>query len=120
MKKPVKNLLKTVAAVILIIGAALAYVSFALPKAGKAPDLEVKITPEKVERGKYLAYHVMMCADCHSERNFSLFSGPPHPGTEFSGGGMCSTMQWVFRANLPPQTSPLQESATGLTVSFFI
>lgn len=87
MKKPVKNLLKTVAAVILIIGAALAYVSFALPKAGKAPDLEVKITPEKVERGKYLAYHVMMCADCHSERNFSLFSGPPHPGTEFSGGG---------------------------------
>lgn len=86
MKKPVKNLLKTVAAVILIIGAALAYVSLALPNAGKAPDLEVKITPEKVERGKYLAYHVMMCADCHSERDFSLFSGPPHPGTEFSGG----------------------------------
>jgi len=29
---------------------------------------------------------VMMCADCHSERDFSKFSGPPYPGTEFVGG----------------------------------
>lgn len=44
------------------------------------------INEETVERGKYLAYHVMMCADCHSNRDFGKFSGPPRPGTEFVGG----------------------------------
>lgn len=58
----------------------------AFPNVGKAEYIEVEITEAKVERGKYLAYHVMMCADCHSERDFSKFSGPPHPGTEFVGG----------------------------------
>ncbi len=86
MKKIMKVLFFALAAIAIIIVAALAYISFALPKAGKAPDLEVTITPQKVERGKYLAYHVMMCADCHSMRDFSQFSGPPHPGTEFAGG----------------------------------
>lgn len=86
MKKFMKFSLIGFAAVALIIAAALAYVSFALPNVGEAPDMEVTITPHKVERGKYLAYNVMMCADCHSERDFSIFSGPPTPGTEFAGG----------------------------------
>ncbi len=86
MKKFLKFPLIALAAVVLIIVTALAYVSFALPDVGEVPDLDVNITPQKVERGKYLTYHVMMCADCHSERDFSVFSGPPHPGTEFAGG----------------------------------
>jgi mono/diheme cytochrome c family protein len=86
MKKFLKFSLIALAAVVLIIVTALAYVSFALPDVGEVPDLDVNITPQKVERGKYLTYHVMMCADCHSERDFSVFSGPPHPGTEFAGG----------------------------------
>jgi len=86
MKKFMKFSLITLAAIALIIATALAYISFALPNVDDAPDLEVNITPQKVERGKYLAYHVMMCADCHSERDFSKFAGPPTPGTEFVGG----------------------------------
>lgn len=86
MKKLMKILLYAFAGIVLIIAAAVVYLLVALPNAGKAPDLEVTITPQKVERGKYLAYHVMMCADCHSMRDFSRFSGPPHPGTEFAGG----------------------------------
>jgi len=69
-----------------LILAALSYISFALPNVGAAPDLNIKITAEKVERGKYLTWHVMMCADCHSVRDFTYFSGPPTPGTEFVGG----------------------------------
>ncbi|MFC3197069.1 c-type cytochrome [Parapedobacter deserti] len=75
-----------------LAGAALAiiiivcYLSFALPSVGDAPHLEIVSTPEKIERGRYLAYHVMLCADCHSKRDFSLFAGPPHSGTEFTGG----------------------------------
>lgn len=41
-----------------------------------------------VERGKYLAYHVALCMDCHSERDFSQFSGPLKEGTEGMGGAV--------------------------------
>ncbi len=41
---------------------------------------------QAVERGRYLANHVAACIHCHSERDFSKFSGPVVPGTEGSGG----------------------------------
>jgi mono/diheme cytochrome c family protein len=67
-----------VALLIVIIAASglLAYVKIALPNVGAAPDLKVEITPEKVERGKYLANHVMVCMDCHGTRDWTKFSGP--------------------------------------------
>ena len=71
---------------IVLLVCALLFVRLALPNVSDAPYIDVEVTESKVERGKYLAYHVMMCADCHSERDFSKFSGPPHPGTEFVGG----------------------------------
>src|SRR5690554_4491038 len=86
MKKYIKYPLYTVVAFIAIIIAVLGYLTFGLPNVGEAPYMNVPVTEDKVERGRYLAYHVMMCADCHSERDFSLFSGPPTPGTEFVGG----------------------------------
>lgn len=39
-----------------------------------------------IERGKYLAYHVAGCMDCHSKRDFSKYSGPVVPGSEGGGG----------------------------------
>lgn len=72
--------------IVIVISAAMVYVSVALPQVDDVPDLKVETTPEKVARGKYLAHHVMLCADCHSKRDFSLFAGPPTPGTEFAGG----------------------------------
>lgn len=86
MKKYLKYPLYIVMALLVILVISLGYISYALPNVGHAPELKVESTPEKVEHGKYLAYHVMMCADCHSVRDFSLFSGPPKPGTEFAGG----------------------------------
>lgn len=86
MKKALKYSLVVPGAILIILIIALAYISFFQPNVGKSPDLKVGITPEKVEHGRYLAYHVMMCADCHSMRDFSQFSGPPTPGTEFAGG----------------------------------
>lgn len=41
-----------------------------------------------VERGDYLAHHVSLCIDCHSQRDFTQFSGPPKEGTEGMGGEM--------------------------------
>jgi mono/diheme cytochrome c family protein len=37
-------------------------------------------------RGKYLAVNVAGCIDCHSQRDFTKYSGPVVPGTEGMGG----------------------------------
>jgi mono/diheme cytochrome c family protein len=64
----------------------LAYVKFALPDVGPPEEIVIEITPERVERGEYLANHVWLCMDCHSERDWNTFSAPPIAGTEGSGG----------------------------------
>jgi len=86
MKRTLKiagYILGTIGILLLI---AVLFIRFALPNVNDAPYIEVEASAEKIERGKYLAYHVMMCADCHSQRDFSKFSAPPTPGTEFVGG----------------------------------
>lgn len=76
MKKAGKIIIYTVIAIAVIVGGLLSYVKFGLPNVGDAPDLKVEITPQRVERGKYLANHVTVCIDCHSTRDWSKFSGP--------------------------------------------
>lgn len=72
-------------AVVGVIGA-MAYVKLALPNVGAAPEMKVEITPARAARGEYLAQHVALCADCHSTRDYSRFSGPMTPGTMGKGG----------------------------------
>jgi hypothetical protein len=62
------------------------YLTMFLPNVGPAPDIHIEITDERVEHGKYLANHVMLCMDCHAVRDFSLYAGPPEPGS-LGGGG---------------------------------
>ncbi|MFZ1676871.1 MAG: cytochrome c [Saprospiraceae bacterium] len=86
MKKVLKFLLILIAIVVVGIAALLTYLKTALPNVGPAPDLKVEATPERIERGKYLANYVMVCIDCHSSRDWSLFAGPIVRGTEGKGG----------------------------------
>ncbi|HEX8289958.1 MAG TPA: c-type cytochrome [Pyrinomonadaceae bacterium] len=73
--------------VVLIVGAVglLTYITNFKPN---IPVEEVKIeyTPERIERGRYLAHNVAQCVDCHSARDWSRFSGPIVSGTEGKGG----------------------------------
>lgn len=73
---------------ILIVGIAsiAGYLKFALPDVGDAPDLTVELTPERIKRGEYLANHVTACMDCHSTRDWTVFSGPLENGTLGKGG----------------------------------
>lgn len=71
-----------VIAVIAVFG----YVMFALPNVGEPENVKVEITPERLERGSYLANHVAICMDCHSTRDWNYFAGPIIPGTEGKGG----------------------------------
>jgi hypothetical protein len=61
------------------------YLKYFLPNI-KVKDLKVEVTKERIERGKYLANHVLVCVDCHSKRDWSKYSGPIVPGTEGMGG----------------------------------
>ncbi|MBK6699614.1 MAG: c-type cytochrome [Saprospiraceae bacterium] len=86
MKKVVKIATYVLGLAVLLIALLLTYVKIMLPSVGKSPDMKIELTKEKVEHGKYLANHVMVCMDCHSTRNWTLFSGPPIIGTEGKGG----------------------------------
>ena len=86
MKKFFKVLGYLLLIVIVGIGGLLVYVKTALPNVGPAPELKVERTPERIERGTYLANHVTVCMDCHSTRDWSRFAGPLTPGTLGKGG----------------------------------
>ncbi|MEX0882190.1 MAG: cytochrome c, partial [Cyclobacteriaceae bacterium] len=87
MKKTLKIIAYVVSLLVILIIGGFLYISVALPNVGPASgDLKVTPTPDKIARGKYLANHVMVCIDCHSKRDFSLFSGPPFKGSEAAGG----------------------------------
>lgn len=81
---------KVIFAILFIIVIALAigasYLKFALPNVGDAPELTIELTPERIKRGEYLANHVTVCMDCHSTRDWSLYSAPIVSGTLGKGG----------------------------------
>lgn len=86
MKIARKILLGLVVLIIVVVGGGYAWLSVAYPKVGEAPDITVEITPERIARGEYLAWHVTGCIDCHSTRDFSRFGGPLVAGTVGKGG----------------------------------
>ncbi len=77
-----------IAAVVCLAAATAAagtYIALATPKSRPARDVRVEITPERVERGRYLFHHVADCDGCHSPRDASKFSMPPEPGKTGAG-----------------------------------
>ena len=86
MKKLFKILGFVLLAIILFAAAAATYIKTALPNVGEPPVISVERTPARIERGEYLANHVTVCMDCHSSRDWTLFSAPLAPGN-FGGGG---------------------------------
>ena len=86
MKKLFKILGYLLLLVIVFIGALLTYVKTVLPNIDEAEDIQIELTPERIERGRYLANSVTVCMDCHSVRDWSKFSGPLTEGTFGMGG----------------------------------
>ena len=86
MKKVMKYVIILVFFLIVAALSIVSYVKLALPDIALEPDIQVDITPARVERGKYLAHHVAVCMDCHSTRDWSQFAGPMVPGN-LGGGG---------------------------------
>ncbi|HEX9744431.1 MAG TPA: c-type cytochrome [bacterium] len=58
---------------------------------------------DMVARGEYLVNHVMACFNCHSERDWGLYSAPVVPGTEGQGGHEFSgEYGTVYATNITP------------------
>jgi len=85
-KKIIRIAIVTVGVLIAGLVVLVAYIKVVLPDVGPAPQIKVEATTQTVERGKYLANHVMVCMDCHGSRDWSKFSGPMKAGFEGAGG----------------------------------
>lgn len=82
-----RNIFRIVLAALVVVPMGLfLYLEFALPSAGKPEKIKIELTPERIQRGKYLANNVYVCMDCHSTRDWSKFTGPLVDGTYGKGG----------------------------------
>lgn len=89
--------------VVVLIGGYI-YFNLTYPKTLPAPNVEIYPTQERIARGDYLVNHVTVCLSCHSQRDWTIFSGPIIPGTEGMGGqkfedGMPGT---IYAGNITP------------------
>ena len=115
MKRLIKIVIYLIILIILFAGIAIIYVSMFLPNVKVDQDLKVEITPESLERGKYLATSVMGCMACHAERDKSLFTMPVNNQTKGLGGTLWSKTQGfpgeMYSLNITPYR--LQEWTDG-------
>ncbi len=109
MKKLLKILFILFVVVLVLAGAVYAYLNIAFPKVSAAPDLKIEATPERLERGKYLANGFAFCIDCHSDRDINKFSMPVVAGTEGKGG-----MDYGEGAGFVPAANITQDKETGI------
>jgi mono/diheme cytochrome c family protein len=75
-----KTLLKIVGGlvvlVLLVAACGYGYLMFAFPKVPPPTAFKIDATPDRLARGKYLTDHVVGCTTCHTERDWTKFSGP--------------------------------------------
>ncbi|HAC15381.1 MAG TPA: hypothetical protein DCE78_05480 [Bacteroidetes bacterium] len=72
-----KVLLTILVVIVVVLAVGYWYLSSYLPNPPAAPDIQVEVTTERIERGNYLANHVSLCMDCHAVRNWEFFAAPP-------------------------------------------
>jgi mono/diheme cytochrome c family protein len=75
-----KTLLKIVGGIVVLVALVAAcgysYMMFAYPNVPPAPDITINQAPNRVARGRYLNNHVVLCTTCHTERDWTKYSGP--------------------------------------------
>lgn len=104
-----KALLVLLSGIVIAIAGLFLYVSFALPNVADAEEVNIKVTPERLERGKYLTETVSGCIDCHSIRDFTKWAGPIKPESRAGGGEV-----WTEEMGLPGTIYTTNISPTNL------
>ena len=86
MKKILRIGIITLIALIVFVAIGAAYIYYALPNIKAPENLKVELTPDRIERGRFLANNVMGCLGCHAERDYKKFAGPVIRETMGIGG----------------------------------
>ncbi|TXC76120.1 c-type cytochrome [Luteibaculum oceani] len=104
--KVLRFFLFLIAILLIFVGGFLVYLKVFLPKAEQAPEITVELTPQNIERGKYLANHVMLCMDCHAQRDWTTFAAPPVKGSMGAGGERFDQMMGFPGKFVSPNITP--------------
>ena len=76
MKTLLKIVVGLVVLLLIVAACGYGYLLFAYPKVPPAPTVSFDSSPERLARGEYLAEHVVGCTTCHTQRDWTKFSGP--------------------------------------------
>ncbi|HEX8440706.1 cytochrome c [Archangium sp.] len=87
MKKILKYIGIGFGGLFVLLGMAITVAASMDPRSRPASTEKVEATPERIERGRYLANHVGICFACHAELNHESLSQRMVPGTEGFPGG---------------------------------
>ena len=68
-------------------------------------------TPQRLERGRYLAENLMGCVECHSEHDFSALGAPPMRGK--LGAGEVFPVEGLPGRVVAPNLTPDPETGSG-------
>lgn len=86
MKRLKKVLLAVLGVVLLVPVVGVTALKLKKPAVSPLWTERIEATPERLARGRYLAQHVTVCIDCHSQRDWSRFAGPVMEGSVGGGG----------------------------------
>lgn len=95
-----------------VVATAGLFVTLHAPARRPTGDLRVEVTPERLERGRYLFEHLAACVACHTERDVSTrnhsFIGPK------AAGGECFTREMGFPGHVcAPNITPDADTGVG-------
>lgn len=105
-----KHLLYIPAALVLVGGSAFAYLYLKGPSMAPPENIQVDMSPARVERGRYL-FNLADCDGCHSERDFSRFGGPVV--VAHRGWGQEMPMKGLPGRVVVPNITPDRETGIG-------
>lgn len=109
MKRLLNILAGLAIAAVALLGASIIYVTQFRPNIDVPENISFEYTPERIQRGKYLANEVMGCVGCHATRDFTKFAGPILEETKGSGGEL-----WDEKMNFPGVMYAPNITPTGL------
>jgi len=109
-----KRILVSVFTVTLVlIAGGLAFLYFRKPAQAPVSAARVRMTPERMARGKYLFEHVADCGRCHSGRDFGRVGGPLVPGREGCGNILSTFLHGMPGLVVASNITPDVETGIG-------
>ncbi len=80
------------------------------PRSRPLTDHTFEVTPGRIERGRYLAEHLLQCFMCHSERDWDAPGAPPRAGRKGAGAVMSER---AGRRIVAPNLTPDPDTGAG-------